>query len=550
MNGQLPPIDSEIRDQLARRSAGRMPESLLADVLTAVDSAPARRGGDGWPRLIWPVPRLAVAGMGIALVAILAVAIVFPAVRTGPAAPPASYPADRALTTAELAAVMAGPALATNTALVAAVTIDARNDVCPMNRYPTVGVVEGMASQVCVMGATLAAQIQVPKATRTFAFRYLGPGYLGLLGEITPASVKPAFRVADNWPGSGTFLVVGWLGADPYPCPTYLATLGGDPLDPDGQDQCESNWLADDPSAARPASSAGGVLPPVGGKIVQAGGMRVIDAVPNDVPVLGTYVVRGGRVLAKVANLSLPAPSPEAATPSPTAGPSAAPPETPVAEPSGVLSPAPLGLLGPGNRPLTEAEFAAVWAADPAHLGGRIAIVKGPVPTGFECSPVGAADAAGPSPGCRIAVLDGQIAADGHYWAIQVGSNGKLAIVGEVTVFQAGYVFTLDQALESSRNSGAGLRVVDAWLGWEPSLACDMPGGDPLCQAGAMWSRLTSAPLAQPNADAATQLDVQLGAYQIFGSKDLEARPIHGLYLVQSGGSSATILARLEVAAP
>lgn len=62
-----------------------------------------------------------------------------------------------------------------------------------------------------------------------------------------------------------------------------------------------------------------------------------------------------------------------------------------------------------------------------------------------------------------------------------------------------------------------------------------------------MDSLLTSARLSSPWATGANQLMVQLGAYQIFGSKDPNARPIHGLYLVQISGSGATILARLEV---
>src|SRR5664280_2731361 len=166
MNAQLPSIDPSIREHLARRSAGRLPGELAAEVFTALDSAPIRRP-------IWRVPRLAVAGLSLALVAVLVAAIAFSAVRTPPAASApslAGYPAERALTTAELASLMAGPALPVNTALVASVTIDVRNDVCPMNRYQTQGLVEGMGSQVCVMTADVA--IQPVTIEGTFAFRY------------------------------------------------------------------------------------------------------------------------------------------------------------------------------------------------------------------------------------------------------------------------------------------------------------------------------------------------------------------------------------------
>ena len=544
MNGQLPPIDSEIREQLARRSAGRMPEGLLADVLTAVDSAPAPRAGARWPRLIWRVPRLAVAGMGLALVAILAVAIAFPAFRTGPAASPADYPAGRALTTAELASLMAGPALAANTALVASVTIDARMDVCPMNRYPTIGVVEGMRSQVCVMGATLAAQTQAPKATGTFAFRYLAPGYLGLLGEITPASSsKLAFKVADNWPGSGTFLVVGWLGADPYPCPTYLATLGGDPLDPDGPDQCEDNWLADDPSAAPPASSARGALLPVGGKLVQAGGMRVIDAVQNDVPILGIYVVRGGRVLAKVADISLPVPSAEAATPPPTTSPTAAPPETPVAEPSGVLSTAPVGLLGPGNRPLTQVELGILMANDPSHLAGRVAVLQAPISSGMGCGPETPAPSSSPLVGCPM-FLD--LARSEGTWAVRIGADGPFDFLGQVTLPQRGISFMLDQIGQATSLNAGDLMILDGWLLESMPTTCDL-GATPLPSACGPFSTIEST--ASDNSPASFY--VQQGAYRETIGASSMGPPAHGLYLVRvTNGNGGTLIARLETLTP
>ena len=576
MNEHLPPIDSNIREHLARRSAGRLPEGLAEGVAAALDQADAEphraraRARVRWPHLRWTAPRLAGAGLGVALVAILVVAIGVPVLRNGPAAGPAGYPADRALTTSELATLMAGPELPTNTALVASVTIDARTDVCPMNRYPTVGVIEGMGSQVCVMGANVQAVLTTPKATGVFAFRFLGPGYLGLLGEITPASsARLAFAVSDTWPvGGKTFLVEAWLGNYVFSCPTYIATTGGDPLNPDGQDQCAMNWLTDDPKAT-PSTSPEGWLPPGGGEIVEAGGMRLIDAVPGPSPVHGVYVVRGATgpcpsappessvgcgtwlVLAKVPNMSIPEPS-ASASPSPSASESPpVPPASPVAEPSGPLAPAPVGVVGPGGRPLTEPEFAALWASDPTHLAGRIAIVKGPVPPAFGCQSWGAEPV--PTQTCGTVVFEGQIGVDGDYWAVRVGADGKLSIAGQIAPNKTGFVFTLDQVALSSTSPPAGLQIVDAWLDWEPSLACDTPPypSDSECGAGAVWSVLTSAPLVtqpmgypdmQPPPSGVISVDVGLGAYQIYGSNDLKARPIHALYLL----SGTKILARLD----
>ena len=230
------------------------------------------------------------------------------------------------------------------------------------------------------------------------------------------------------------------------------------------------------------------------------------------------------RVLAKVADVALPEPSSRTAPPNPTPTPTTAPPATPVAEPSGPLAPAPLGLLGSGNRPLTEGEFATLWAADPAHLAGRIAIVKGPVPTGFECWDAGAADAAVPSPACHIiAILDGQIAAEG-YWAVRVGADGKLTIVGEISVPQDSYVFTLDQAVAAWNKAGgqAQFFVVDAWINGMGADSCDVVG-----QACYEVSWLGSTPGNQ-------LLNGQLGAYHEFGAGPVGGGlAIHALFLIE-----------------
>jgi hypothetical protein len=347
MNGELPPIDADVRDQLARRAGGRLPETLAAEVFTALDSTPRRM-------IFGRVPRLAVAGMGVALVVVVLAAIALSAVHTPPAASPTSpvgYPAERALTTAELASLMAGPALPLNTALVASVTIDVRNDVCPMNSRPTVGVIEGMGSQVCVMGATLDATLPGTTTTATFAFRYLAPGYLGLLDQITPASSsRLAYQVADQWPLAGnTFLVDGWFyqtdlgrtlfsaGGVPLACPVNTPRPVGDPLNPNGQLMCEIDWLSDDANAAPSTLQDGSHVAPTNSRLVEAAGMATIDSVATDTPVHGVFVVRGttapcpnaspqdsfgcwsGPVLAKLADVSLPAPnySPPAATPTP-----------------------------------------------------------------------------------------------------------------------------------------------------------------------------------------------------------------------------------------
>lgn len=363
MNGQLPPIDPGLRDQLARRAAARTPERLAADVVAALDEVAKPRVGVRRRRVTWNLPRLAGAGIGAVLVMVLAVAIALPAFRWGPNGPAAS-PAGGALTTAELATLMSGPALITNSTLVAAVTIDKREDVCPMNRYPTIGVVEGMASQVCVMGANVSADLVDPKVTGTFTFRYLAPGYLGLLGQITLAPTRLAFHATDEWPLDGkTFLVDGWLGQVKLGIYCLPAQTEGDVLAPDGSSCGNSDWLGDEPTApaieaeygsgsSAPTPSLDPLSLRANARHVEAGGMRLIDSVDPSAPVHGVFVVRSvfgpcrgdplsssrgcwsWRVLAIVSDLSV---SPVAATSAPSA--TSAPPATPTASATAHVGP-------------------------------------------------------------------------------------------------------------------------------------------------------------------------------------------------------------------
>jgi hypothetical protein len=296
--------------------------------------------------------------------------------------------------------------------------------------------------------------------------------------------------------------------------------------------------------------------------------MRVIDDIPVYPAVHAVYVVRFnagvgctgssggvagcGRLLAKVADVTVPerTPSPSRA-PSPTPMPTVAPPATPLIPPGG----SPVGLFGDGNRPLTAAEFASLWASDPAHLAGRIVIAKGPVPTGFTCQrpllTLGFGETAPPL-GCQIGLLDGDIAQEG-YWAIRIGADGKLSIVGEVSNPDTSFVYSFDQAKASGIYAAKPV-MVDAWLGWQPSLECDTPPypSESPCWGGAATSFLTGTQVAtaETYSNDAALIRVQLGAYNRFGSTDLTTGPIHGIFLVQYTQGSVEVLARLEVAVP
>ncbi len=346
MNGQLPPTDPSLRKQLARRAAGPLPANLMAETMARLDQAP--RPAERTAPHALRMPRLAWAAAGLAAAVILTLAVALPALHSAPAGLIPGYPAQRALTTAELAGLLGGPGLASNTAIVASVTIQARTDVCPMNRYPTLGVIEGMDSQVCVMGTGVSGYLMTERVSGVFAFRYIAPGVLGLLAALTPARSRLAFGVSEDWPMDGSaFLVEGYLGATAVPC-AEETVAPGDPLFPYGYEQCRWSWLSDDGSpaavrslptwspAAEPTPAPSIDLLGLDGRArhVEAGGAREVDAIPDDTthgvfvvaPVTGPcpgaapYDSRGcsiWRVLAKVPELS-PTDRTEIPTPSPT----------------------------------------------------------------------------------------------------------------------------------------------------------------------------------------------------------------------------------------
>lgn len=465
-------------------------------------------------------------------------------------APTGVYPTDRALTTDELARLLAGPAPATNTALVASVTINPQPDACPMNSRPTYGVIHGIDPQICVVGP-IGDTGSVASGQNVFAFRYLAPGVLGLLGLIQPASAsRLAHAVADDWSQAGkVFLVQGWLGNDPVQCPTYVPTDVGDPLNPRGSGACEVNWMSDeDPNSTLSPDVSG--VPSVPKRLVDAGGMRIIDDIPGYPAVHGAYVVRFnavvgctgssggvagcGRVLAKLADMTIPKAS-SSLTPPPTATPTTAPPATPVIPPGG----SPVGLFGEGNRPLTADEFASLWASDPTHLAGRIVIAKGPVPTGFQCRDAIWEGKPADPPCVNLSTQSGYVAQVG-YWAIRVGADGKLSVLGALATPTSGFVWTVDGTKAGSGPQAGQMIAVDALLEYWFNF-CDIQrlGG---CSQS--W-------LVRPDDNILSSIEVQEAAYGTFAATPTgNPAKIRGVYLLRvgEGNSPWTLLSRLEPA--
>ena len=471
-----------------------------------------------------------------------------------PTAPPsaapslalAGYPADRALTTAELADLMAGPALTSNTALVASVTIDAKNDVCPMNRAPTIGVIEGMRSQVCAMGAGVSDYLKTDKVSGTFAFQYWAPGVLGLLGEVALASSsRLAFHVGETWPTQGKFLVDGWLhrskvvGNDPLACP-------GQSPDPSGNFACNSFTLGNSADGSGPDA-----IPVVMSTLAQTApdGHGVFLLTP-DTSLCPSPSATDGCLLWRVdARLADDPQATSTSTLEPPATPVLAPTPTPTPSPSPLILPtgpaggALPGIWGPGNRPLTVAEFPQLWTADPQHLAGRIVIVKGPVPAGFSCWSAGAADASISPPPCHLAVSQDTVAPEG-YWAVSVGSDGKLSVVGELSTPNSSFAFSVGQLNAATDLTNGDLVIVEGWL-LKHSPTCDV-------SATPLWSGCggISGIAATASDNAPASFFLQQGAYEETTGTTWGA-PVHGFFLVQvTNQSGGTLLARLETATP
>jgi hypothetical protein len=487
------------------------------------------RGCEGW-RVLAKVPNLSL-----------------PAIPASPTPAPSAgtltgYPADRALTTAELADLMSGPTLATNTTFVATVTIDAKIDVCPMNRAPTIGVIEGMPSQVCVMGQGVSDYLQTDKVSGTFVFQYWVPGYLGLLGEVAPASPSQlAFRADETWPTAGRYLVEGQLhranvvGKDPAACPAQTP-------DPSGGVSCSQYWLGGDSDVSQwrfdVAIDATYQDPATGLGVFLVGNEPcVVDTTPN---------CHQLTVHARVADDPFAA----IATPTPTQAPTSTAPTTPIPEPPATplilpTTPAgaqPLGLWGQGNRPFTVAELPALYAADPNHLANRIVIVKGPVPAGFLCWSAGDADAGISPPPCHIGVEPSQIAADGHYWAVKVGPDGKLTVLGEIKTPGSGYFVEVPEASANPSLKDGDLNVVFGTLNLAGLDGCDslpQPSGGCLGR-----SVLSGADLTGPS------LPLTPGTYQSITGLPTQGMMYTGYFLIQFRSGGSTVLAMLSTVPP
>ena len=574
MNGELPPIDPELRDQLARRSAGRLPGDLVADVSAAVDAVAVERPRRvAWRAAAFGAPRLG-AAVSLALVVMIGAALLaLPRLATAPAGT-ANY---TALTTAELASLLAATTQpAVNTTLVATVTVDSRNDVCPMNRYPTLGVVEGMESQVCVMGYDLntylsSDRVSAPKVSGTFAFRYLAPGYLGLIGELTLPSTGITYRATDEWPLQGRpFLVDGWLGADELTescVTTQPGQPAGDVLLPNGDDCPYDNWLGTQATAPGiaadheyTAGSTSASYDPLAlwgnARHVEAGGMRIIDGIDHEAPIHGVYVVRSvtaqcpysspidsrgcgvWRVLARVSDTSLHAPT---ATPTP--------------------SPAPVGAY-PADRALTTDELGRLLAG-PAPAVNTALVASVTIDPQPDACPMNSRPTYGVIHGiepqvCVVGPIGdtGSVASGQNVFAFRYIAPGVLGLLGLV---QPASSSKLTHAAADDWLKAGKVILVDGWLRGVPYSCPAAPpidptptpdtGGDPLNPEGSVGEICQFDWLSEDPAAISTgangQVEPPVGGQWIHAGGAVlidrmnPDKPTQGVFVVETGAGVA-----------
>jgi hypothetical protein len=208
----------------------------------------------------------------------------------------------------------------------------------------------------------------------------------------------------------------------------------------------------------------------------------------------------------------------------------------------------PIGFLGDGDRPFTAEEFISLWRDGPAYLAGRIVVAEGPVPARFQCQEWISGAEPTDQPCRHISAPGGSIAQEG-YWAIRVGADGMLSIVGEISTPASSFVYSFRDAVDSGMYSGKPV-MVDAWFDWRPCDSPPYPSGN-ACYGGEPTTYLAEAANLEPVGNRGpASIPVQLGAYTEFGSADRTTGPIHGIFLIQYTQGAVQVLARLEVAVP
>jgi hypothetical protein len=130
-------------------------------------------------------------------------------------------------------------------------------------------------------------------------------------------------------------------------------------------------------------------------------------------------------------------------------------------------------------------------------------------------------------------------------WAVSIGAEGALRLVGQITTPGGRLVVTVGDTNVAPSAPIDEFLIVDGWLDWGAGYECDATPRP----TSAYCDTLGLGPylIGMPGVTAFREL-VQSAAFQTFGSENLNAGPVQGLYLVHLCTSCGRdeILARLE----
>ncbi len=194
----------------------------------------------------------------------------------------------------------------------------------------------------------------------------------------------------------------------------------------------------------------------------------------------------------------------------------------------------PVGLAGLRGRPLLVDEFTKAFLADRNHLAGRIAIIKGPIPSRYQCFYPGLESGASPGK-CQLAIADGTAAPSG-YWAVKVGADGVISPIGQISLV-AGKFVVGPTALSTQPE---GLYIVYGLLRYNAQS----------CGAAQPSEGTACSPSWVTDAANTVTIFVQPDAYPVFsaGAVPTSPTPVRGYFLVRvTGGPIAQVLARLDI---
>ncbi|MDA8202588.1 MAG: hypothetical protein M0Z49_07495 [Chloroflexi bacterium] len=247
-------FERDLRAVVRRHAPPEAPEALRAGVSAIAQPvrqpSPVARASGGGARRRWLQPATGLAAAVV--VALIGGLLVLARPAGGPAA--SAVPSGlasatgggvRALSAAELGALLASPDGTAGRIVVADLALQAVSYSCLPPRAPaTPAACQGWNIQGLPRVFVWADTVSLQSTSGLFALRVQSSTFLDMLGQVTPGPDGLAWTVAQASHGGWTLVVIdAWLGAvnEPLPCPSFA------PATPDPYGCGHAEWLADSP---------------------------------------------------------------------------------------------------------------------------------------------------------------------------------------------------------------------------------------------------------------------------------------------------------------